>query len=120
MAMRCENCQAEIGFWTALRQSIPYRLQCFQCNARYRVSAPFLSVLFILAACIFAGLLPVFKVGFEDFGSFFVAPFAAFTIGVWFVIEFVLYKYIAGRGRLTRIDTAGRESADQVGGPAGE
>ncbi|HQG31702.1 MAG TPA: hypothetical protein PLA83_07225 [Deltaproteobacteria bacterium] len=118
--MRCENCQAEIGFWTALRQSIPYRLQCFQCNARYRVSAPFLSVLFIAAVFIFAGLLPVFKAGFEEFGPFFIAPFAAFTIGVWFVIEFILYRYIAGRGRLTRIDKTGQESVNPAEGSTGE
>lgn len=118
--MRCENCQAEVSFWAVLRQSIPYRFQCFKCKARYKVSAPLLSILFILAIMIFAGLLPVFKVGLDEFGTFFIAPFMAFMISVWFIIEFILYKYIALKGRLVRIGKAVEEPAGQAGGSAGE
>jgi hypothetical protein len=115
--MRCDNCHAEIGFWTSLRQSVPYRFQCFRCNARYKVSAPFLHILFILAISVFAGMLLVFRAGLVEFGSFFIVPSTAFMAGIWFVIEFILYRYIAGRGRLI---VMGKAVKEPVGGATGE
>lgn len=107
--MRCENCYAFVSFWMALRQSIPYRFQCFACNARYRVSAPYMNVLFIASIIAFAGMLLCFKIGFEEFGYLFVAPFMVLTVGVWLTIEFAMYKYIFSKGRLIRLDKVGQE-----------
>jgi hypothetical protein len=118
--MRCENCHAEIGFWTSLRQSVPYRFHCFRCNARYKVSAPFLHVLFILAISVFAGMLLVFRAGLAELGFLFIVPFTAFMVGVWFVIEFILYRHIAGRGRLIVMEKAVKGHVGQMGGATGE
>jgi len=74
----------------------------------------------VFSIIIFAGLLLVFKVGLDEFGTIFIAPFMAFMVSIWFVIEFILYKYIVLRGRLVRMDKAVEEPAGQAGGSSGE
>ncbi|HNY64006.1 MAG TPA: hypothetical protein PKM41_01125 [Deltaproteobacteria bacterium] len=118
--MRCENCQAELTFFMALRQAVPYRFRCFRCNARYRVRAPRLGLFLLGMTAAFVALAYEFATGMSEHGASYILPFMTVAVLVWLLFEYLLHRHIASNGRLVRM---GVRKADLVfdddAGPAG-
>jgi hypothetical protein len=123
--MRCENCQAEITFFMALRQAMPHRFRCLKCGARYRVQAPRLGIILLGIIVVFAALVYQFASGMAAHGPSFILPFMIFATLIWLGFEFLLHRHITRNGKLVRIDAekagqGGGEGQDAEAGPSGE
>ena len=74
---------------------------------------------FVAVVILFAGLTLGFLIGLEALGITFAIPFIAFVIGVWFMLELWIYKYISRKGTFTRIGIT-KPTGDRLKAPPEE
>jgi hypothetical protein len=97
-AEKCPDCNADVTLRMAIKQPTPFRFQCAQCHARFRVRTPFMRLIYVAFCCMIVLLLLVVGVGIRQSGLLILVPGVPLLATVWIALELWTYRYIKRRG----------------------